>query len=393
MRDSVPCSAVWKEDGMAERRKLLRKSALRLQQNRRHPLYLLSLTPEEISAVSDVARLTRSDGGELLGYQRGEVRRHIQDIMAYLNSEDILFPNSIIIAFSSQVSFRATRGAENGDELAKVGRLTIPLANGTGVKPGWIVDGQQRVTALLQSRRAGWPVPVNAFVADDVELQRDQFLRVNNTRPLPRGLILELLPEVSSPLPRALSSRKLPSALCDLLNREPASPFRGLIRRASTSAAARKGAVVADASVIEMLEESLTTPAGCLFPYHNLTTAEIDTDSIWAILLTYWSAVRSTFPDAWGKPPAQSRLMHGAGIRAMGRLMDRMIAGFHPREANLRATLEQELRKVAPKCRWTSGRWEELELDWREIQNVPRHTRLLSSFLVRAYLQTRGGIV
>ena len=39
-------------------------------------------------------------------------------------------------------------------------------------------------------------VPVNAFIADDVPSQRDQFLRVNNTRPLPRGLITELLPEV-----------------------------------------------------------------------------------------------------------------------------------------------------------------------------------------------------
>ena len=58
-----------------KRRKLLRKSALRLEQNSSHPLYLFSLTPEEIRAVSDVSRLSRSDGGKLLGYQRGEVRR------------------------------------------------------------------------------------------------------------------------------------------------------------------------------------------------------------------------------------------------------------------------------------------------------------------------------
>jgi hypothetical protein len=148
---------------------------------------------------------------------------------------------------------------------------------------------------------------------------------------------------------------------------------------------------VADASVIRLLEESLTTPAGCLFPYHNLSTSETDSDSIWALLLAYWSAVRATFPDAWGRPPAHSRLMHGTGIRAMGRLMDRVLAAFHPRQPDLRRQLEQELRKVAPTCRWTSGRWEELGLDWREIQNVPRHLRLLSSLLVRAYHQAGGG--
>ncbi len=188
---------------MAEkRRRLLRKPALRLDQNRSHPLYLLSLTAEEIRDVSDISRLSRSEGGKLLGYQRGEVRHHIQDIVAYLNGEDILFPNSIIIAFSSQVSFRTVKMAEEVDELATVGTLTIAVPREGEAKPGWIVDGQQREAALLQSKRTSWPIPVNAFIADEVDLQRDQFLRVNNTRPLPRGLILELLPELSLPLPR-----------------------------------------------------------------------------------------------------------------------------------------------------------------------------------------------
>jgi hypothetical protein len=87
----------------------------------------------------------------------------------------------------------------------------------------------------------------------------------------------------------------------------------------------------------------------------------------------------------------ESRLMHGTGIRAMGHLMDRMVSAFHPREPDLRRHLERELRRVAPVCRWTAGCWEELDLDWRVIQNVPRHLRLFSSLLVRAYLQAQGG--
>jgi hypothetical protein len=214
---------------------------------------------------------------------------------------------------------------------------------------------------------------------------------VNNTKPLPRGLITELLPEIPAPLPRTLAAKKLPSALCDLLHRDAASPFCGLIRRVSTPAGDRRRAVVADASVVQMLEESLTTPTGCLFPYHNIATNETDSGGLWTVLLTYWSAVRDTFPGAWGRPPSESRLMHGTGIRAMGRLMDRMLAGLDPREPGLRSHLCRELRVVAPVCRWTSGRWEELDLGWREVQNVPRHLRLLSSLLVRAYLQARGG--
>jgi DGQHR domain-containing protein len=284
---------------MAERkRRSLQKAALRIEQNESHPLYLFSLTAEELMAVADIARLSRSDAGKLVGYQRAEVRRHVQDIVAYLNSEGILFPNSIILAFSSKVTFRQRRSSDEKDDFATGGALTIPIPQDGEPRPGWIVDGQQRALALMQSKRSHWPVPVNAFVADEVELQRDQFLRVNNAKPLPRGLITELLPEVSSPLPRQLASKKIPSALCDLLNRDPASPFFGLIRRASSGPAQRKAAVIADASVVQMLEESLNTPTGCLFPYHNISTAETDFEGIWSVLLAYWSAVRNTFAPA-----------------------------------------------------------------------------------------------
>lgn len=99
----------------------------------------------------------------------------------------------------------------------------------------------------------------------------------------------------------------------------------------------------------------------------------------------------SVFPEAWGRPPAASRLMHGTGIRAMGRLMDRVMSAFDPKDPRLAARAEDELRAVAPVCRWTAGRWDELGLAWNEVQNVPRHLRLVSNFLVRAYLHGRGG--
>ena len=85
----------------------------------------------------------------------------------------------------------------------------------------------------------------------------------------------------------------------------------------------------------------------------------------------YWTAVRDTFPDAWGKPPTQSRLMHGTGIRAMGRLMDRLMAAIDLGHADAPAQIRAELALLAPRCRWTSGRWEELDLRWNQIENLP----------------------
>jgi DGQHR domain-containing protein len=368
----------------------IRRRALRLSQSKKHPLYVFCLSGKEILQIAEISRVTRSEAGKLIGFQRAEVKRHIQEIIEYLNGEDVLFPNSIILALSSRVRFTSSRGPNVSDGLVDSGELEIPLPR-NGVKPAWIVDGQQRAIAISKSKRLDLVVPINAFVADDVELQRDQFLRVNNTKPLPRGLITELLPEVSIPLPANLQARKIPAAICDLLNRDKNSPFYGLIRRASTTPEDRGKAVIADASVVKMIQESISSPAGCLFSYRNIATDETDFDGIWSVLVAYWSAVREVFPDAWGRPASKSRLMHGVGMRAMGRLMDRVMSAVNAKSPHALAEVRAELQTLAPVCRWTSGHWEELNgIAWNEMQNVPRHIRVLSNFLIRTYLQRRG---
>jgi DGQHR domain-containing protein len=370
---------------------VLTRRALRITQPSQAPLYMFTLTAGEILQVADISRVARNDLGELIGYQRSEVRQHIQEITDYLDTGEALFPNPIIISLPSTVRFTCSRGPNVSDGIAASGTLEIPLPGKDGRKPGWIVDGQQRAFALSAAKRQDFPVPVNAFIADSVDTQRDQFLRINNTRPLPRGLVTELLPKISTPLPPRLSVRQLPSKLCDLLNSSEDSPFYGLIRRPSATVEQRSTAVAADSSLVEALKESLTSPSGCLFPYRNLSSGETDSAGMWAALLLYWNAVRDTFPQAWGKPPAKSRLMHGAGIRAMQRLMDRIMASTDARQSGAAEQVRADLALLAPHCHWTEGKWEALGMRWNEIQNVPRHIHELSSFLMRTYMQARAG--
>ncbi len=75
--------------------------------------------------------------------------------------------------------------------------------------------------------------------------------------------------------------------------------------------------------------------------------------------------------------------MHSAGLLAMGLLMDAIYARIPP-DADLQ-TVQLEIAKVAPKCRWTKGTWEELGLAWNEIQNTPQHVKKLQAELVRVY--------
>ena len=368
----------------------IRRRALRLDQRGGHPLYQFSLRGDELLQIADISRVSRGDSGKLLGYQRPEVKRHVNEIVEYLDGDDVLFPNSLILALSSGVKFTKSRGPNVADGLVHAGTIEIKIPKEGEKKPAWIVDGQQRALAISKSKKTDLPFPINAFVADEIETQRDQFLRVNNSKPLPRGLITELLPEVSTTLPTRLAAKKIPSALCDLLNTDDDSPFAGLIRRPSTSTADIKKAVVTDTSVINMLDESLSSASGCLFPYRNIATGETDFDGIRMLLLCYWRGVQNTFHEAWGKPPRHSRLMHGAGIRSVGRLMDKVMVGINPADPRASKKVERELALIADKCRWTKGKWEDLgDISWNSIENTPRHIRVLSNYLVREYVQAQ----
>jgi DGQHR domain-containing protein len=366
---------------------VLQRRALAVQQPGGTLVYLFTVTAAELLQVADISRISRAEDGQLIGYQRPEVRRHVNQIVEYLDGDDVLFPHAVIVALPSTVKFRQSRGPGTHDGLAAAGTLEIPLPKAGEPRPGWLVDGQQRALALARTKRQDLPVLVTAFIADDIEVQRDQFLRVNNVQPLPRGLVTELLPEVWTSLSPKLSAKRIPSALVELLNRQPMSPFQGLIKRASTPDAERSHAVVTDTVLVSAIEESLNSSAGALYPYRNVATAETDIEGIYRLLLCYWRAVRATFPDAWGLPPTQSRLMHGAGLRAMARLMDRIMLTVDAGHKDAETHVRRELAKVAPFCRWTEGHWEELGVDWDALQNVQKDIRMLSNYLVRLYLQ------
>jgi len=371
----------------------LERRALKVLQHDDIPLFLFTLAAEEVDLVADVARIARDEAGKLIGYQRPEKRKHVKQIQDYLDSGDVLFPNGLILALPPEVRFKSSRGPGTSDGLVVSGTLEIPLSAGGAddPRPAWIVDGQQRSLALARTKNRRLPVPVAGFVATSLELQRDQFLRVNTVQPLPVGLVTELLPEIARVPSTRMSTRQLPSALVDMLNQDEESPFFGLIRRASSSPDDKKAAVVTDTSLVEALRESIESPSGVLFPYRNIAAGTTDTEGIRKVLLTYWQAVRNTFPGAWGLPPTESRLMGGVGIRAMGRLMERVMAHVDVHESDPVKSAEAELALVAGQCRWTSGTWEELGLPWNEVQNTPRHISNLSNFLARAYLAQRTG--
>ena len=359
--------------------------ALCVKQNRDTNLISFYVDSSQLLKIADISRVKKNNEGKLLGYQRGAVNSHINEIVEYLNSEKIIFPNSIIMAMSSEVNFKQSRGPQVGDPNCIPGTLEIPIKE-DGEKVAWIVDGQQRTMALTKSKVKDLMVPVTAFISDDFEVHRTQFLLVNKAKPLPNGLINELLPEVNTNLPASLAKNKIPSALCNILNKDPQSPFKGLIIRQTTDKKLDKTAVITDNSLIQVIKKSLNSAHGCLYQYRNVATNEIDLESVRKVLNIYWTGVKELFPEAWGIHPAKSRLMHGVGIKSMGVLMDRVMMDIMPDTQNAPEIIKKRLKCIIPVCAWTKGEWIKLNgIPWNQLQNTAGHIRLLSNMLIRFY--------
>jgi DGQHR domain-containing protein len=360
-------------------REFLKVRAVRAEQGVDTGIFAFFLYGADINRIADISRVRREES-ELKGFQRREIRDHVKEITSFLDSGPVLFPNAIILALSVEVVFASARGRSPGNmcEVGDAGTLSIPLYP-EGSRAAWIVDGQQRSLALAAASNKQIAVPVIGFISDEVSTQREQFILVNKSKKLPTGLIDELLPEVGVQLPRNLAARQLPSKLCNALNTDPKSPFFGLIKRESDPKGA--GGIVSDNALIENMKASLKTTAGALGQFKQ-NGDRSDTPAMYEALLTYWSAVKDTFPDAWGKPPKDSRLMHSVGIRAMGALMDTIM--FRADGAANKSTVVLEiLRRLAPVCRWTEGEWDGLGLAWNELQSTPQHITKLSEHLIR----------
>lgn len=362
-------------------RKEISVRSLRTKQGKGVDVFSFFVKGSEISKFAEISRISRDDDDSLKGFQRKEIQNHVKSIVEYLDRGEVLFPNAVILALSPEAKFKQSRGPTPSgiDNVTQIGTLSIPVRE-EGHRVAWIVDGQQRSLALSRTKNSGISVPVVAFISREVDTHREQFILVNKARPLPVRLINELLPEIGVQLPRDLSLRKIPSEICNLLNRDPKSPMYRLIRRASQDDS--KSAVMVDTALIKVMRSSINNSLGALALYKDSGDGQSDIDGMYRTMFLFWQCVKEEFPEAWGKPPTKSRLMHSAGIQAMGVLMDRIMTRLHG-HGDPKREIQQSLHRLKPHCCWTEGTWQGLNIKWNEVQNVTKHVRGLSDLLVR----------
>ncbi|BBM87118.1 tRNA-guanine transglycosylase DpdA [Candidatus Uabimicrobium amorphum] len=337
-------------------------------------IYSFVVNGKDISKFASVSRVKRGDNGDLLGYQRPEVMQHIQEIKEYIESDNSILPNSLVIAFQKNIDFCT---CEKINVYSELGKLTISYSDKN--KPGWIVDGQQRAAALRVANQPNFPISVVAFVSNGENDERQQFVLVNNTKPLPKSLIYELLPSFEEHVPSKLKTRREAYIILEKLNVDRNSPF--YMRIKTMTYRGIETANIKDMSILKMLENSLTN--GILFKYRHNPQKVSD------ILLNYWNAVKTYYSDIWHLPPRRNRLTHGVGIVSMGYLMDTISWRLMKRgKVPLSERYLDELKILGKDVPWNNGTWKfskSMILPWNEIQNTIRHIDMVTNFLLRRY--------
>ncbi|MGK8558820.1 DGQHR domain-containing protein DpdB [Nocardia gipuzkoensis] len=368
---------------MADRYEI-RVPALEVRQRERR-IYCFAIDGKRLHDFTTVSRVRRTDHGDLDGYQRPEVLSHIRAIRRYIESPEAMLPNAVVLAFDTRVRFEPSQ--RRGDiDYSSMGELIIPIDETLHEtdKPGLLVDGQQRIAAIRDADIDEFPVAAVAFIATGQDEQRSQFILVNNTKPLPKGLIHELLPDSAGYLPPKYARRKLPAELMTRLNIDTDSPFQGAIATPTSP-----DGYIKDNSVLKMIENSLYD--GALYQYRNPEDGSGDVEQMVLHLKIFWKLVESTWPIEWKLPPRKSRLTHGVGIQALGYVMD-TVTDRYTADQLPDAGIEHHLANLHDIAAWTSGTWDlgpDDQRRWNSLQNTPTDIKLLTKALAGALRSRR----
>lgn len=313
-------------------------------------------------AIASIDRVKRDESGQLQGFQRPLVSKHIREIRDYLERPDSVMPNAIVLAFTSGVRVISGAGAYV--------EVEVDVSSGP---VGFVVDGQQRLSAMAGLPGRDFQLLVSALICDSPEELRRQFILVNNTSPLPKSLIYELLPAVDG-LPRRMTARARAARVVELLNFDARSSLLGQIKQHTNPLG-----IIGDTSIQKMVMNSLSD--GYCRTVIDLEGGE---EKCFLAISEFFAAVQDVFKYAWvGHTPRTSRLVHSAGIISMGYVMDQLCSQGQPLSPLFRLGLKRLVGRTA----WTAGQgswdFQSGTRSWNAIQNLHGDIHALSDYLTR----------
>ncbi|TWI49640.1 DGQHR domain-containing protein [Pseudomonas duriflava] len=348
---------------------MLRFAAIQALQSDTHQVLSFAATVEQVLAIAAIDRVKRDDKGFLLGFQRPLVSKHIKEIRDYLGRPDAVMPNAVVLAFTSGINVK-----RNGGPYVE---LEVDASSGP---VGFVVDGQQRLSALAGLPTSSFQILVSALICNSAEELRRQFILVNNTSPLPKSLIYELLPSVEG-LPRRMNARSRAARIVEMLNYDARSSLRGQIKQHTNPTG-----VIGDTGLQKLVMNSLSD-GYC----RSVIDHENGEETCFLAISEFFLAVQQVFSSAWyGHTPKSSRLVHSAGIISMGFVMEQLCHAGKP----LAPVFKLGLSALKGKTAWTvgDGEWpfRAGKRPWNGIQNLHGDIHLLTDYLTKLVRSPMG---
>ncbi len=170
-------------------------------------IYTFVMSSRQLDKIATISRRAENKDE---GYQRNLNRRRAAEISAYIEQQNGVLPNNIIIAFTGPVKFSPNQGI-----------LNIPDEEDVA----WIIDGQHRMYGLRLAKKP-YDVVVTAFLELSIEDQAKVFKKINSEqRGVPSSLLYDLLDLTKD----GTFVQQRGHELATRLNEDSASPWFGMI--------------------------------------------------------------------------------------------------------------------------------------------------------------------
>ncbi|HCM9654477.1 DGQHR domain-containing protein [Enterobacter kobei] len=307
---------------------------------------------------SDVRRMSDSENRELddyIGIQRPLIESRVKAIRNFISGVDSSFPNSIIIAMSSD--------NVNWDEYNNDFIIT-PNNDGDFSKLAKILDGQHRIAGFDKNNmtfinelgdESEFELLVTVFVDADISTQANVFSTVNLAQTkVNKSLVYDL---------ESLAYSRSPEKTCHdiavLLNKEKNGPFEKRIKRLGVATPRISNETLTQAAFVENLLKLITFDAksdrnyflakekgGKISKEYNLEKIDnsslikyplrksfiAEKDSVIAANVSnFFSAVMNLWPNAWNKSNKTSSLNKTIGLIALFRVLKDILSYMNER--------------------------------------------------------------
>ncbi|EAR6892796.1 DGQHR domain-containing protein [Salmonella enterica] len=307
---------------------------------------------------SDVRRMSDSENRELddyIGIQRPLIESRVKAIRNFISGVDSSFPNSIIIAMSSD--------NVNWDEYNNDFIIT-PNNDGDFSKLAKILDGQHRIAGFDKNNmtfinelgdESEFELLVTVFVDADISTQANVFSTVNLAQTkVNKSLVYDL---------ESLAYSRSPEKTCHdiavLLNKEKNGPFEKRIKRLGVATPKISNETLTQAAFVENLLKLITFDAksdrnyflakekgGKISKEYNLEKIDnsslikyplrksfiAEKDSVIAANVSnFFSAVMKLWPNAWNKSNKISSLNKTIGLIALFRVLKDILSYMNKR--------------------------------------------------------------